>query len=173
NVIAASGGLGVNIVDSSNDIVAGNYVGTDITGSVALGNAYTGGQGDPFFRKVPNNRIGGHSGDPDPAAEGKLHTGNGFVGLAFDIATNSFSPGNYDGIGIGSSFPDLMDTGNTVQGNLIGTNAAGSAPLANAEAGIYLFQSQNTLIGSNGDDQGDALERNVISGNTTAGITID
>jgi titin len=55
---------------------------------------------------------------------------------------------------------------NIIQGNYIGTNAAGTASLANYQ-GIYVATSSNTIGGSAG------AERNVISGNTWSGILVD
>ncbi len=39
NVIAANHGHGINITSGNNNVVAGNYIGTDITGTHALGNS--------------------------------------------------------------------------------------------------------------------------------------
>src|SRR5437763_7447727 len=69
----------------------------------------------------------------------------------------------------------LLNTGNVnnnlIQGNLIGTNAAGTAALPNGNAGIVLGGSlgaltNNTIGGTT------AAARNVISGNTGVGIAI-
>ncbi len=60
-----------------------------------------------------------------------------------------------------------------VAGNLIGTNAAGTAALANANDGIRVEgNTSNTRIGTNGDNVSDTAERNVISGNSQYGITV-
>src|SRR5207302_1559144 len=63
--------------------------------------------------------------------------------------------------------------GNTVEGNFIGTNAAGSAKVANGTQGV-LIQSgaTNNRVGTDGDGVNDAAERNVISGNTSVGVLI-
>jgi len=55
---------------------------------------------------------------------------------------------------------------NTIQGNYIGTNAAGSAASANYQ-GILVTTSSNTIGGSA------ATQRNVISGNTWRAILVD
>src|SRR5262249_52732333 len=69
----------------------------------------------------------------------------------------------------------LPSYANIIAGNLIGTDADGNfgAGFGNAEAGVYINGAQNTLIGTNADGVGDALEANVISGNALSGITID
>lgn len=56
---------------------------------------------------------------------------------------------------------------NLVQGNYIGTNAAGTAALPN-ENGIHLFDAHNNTIGGN-----TATARNVISGNRFNGLQIE
>ena len=58
-------------------------------------------------------------------------------------------------------------TGNTVAGCYIGTNAAGTAAVANGYEGIVFDGSQNNTIGGTG-----AGARNVISGNTYRGIIL-
>ncbi|HEY1376238.1 MAG TPA: choice-of-anchor Q domain-containing protein [Gemmataceae bacterium] len=56
-----------------------------------------------------------------------------------------------------------------IQGNYIGTNAAGTAASANG-IGVFIVSANGALIGSDLDGTNDAAERNVISGNTTAGV---
>jgi CSLREA domain-containing protein len=57
--------------------------------------------------------------------------------------------------------------GNTVAGNFIGTNAAGTAPQANNGHGVFVLNSSGTNVGGTS-----AAERNVISGNTGDGVQI-
>ena len=60
-------------------------------------------------------------------------------------------------------------TGNVIVGNHIGTNAAGTAPLGNAGNGVEISggATNNTVGGTV------ANARNIISGNTLAGIWLD
>jgi len=70
--------------------------------------------------------------------------------------------------GHGVSIYGSGTTGNTISGNYIGLAANGADPLGNSLSGVYLYlNSQNTTVG--GDTEG---ERNVISNNGEAGITI-
>ena len=63
-------------------------------------------------------------------------------------------------------------TSNFVAGNLIGTNAAGTAAVANY-AGVEIDSgASGNLVGSSGAGAGDAAERNIISGNSFAGVWI-
>lgn len=58
--------------------------------------------------------------------------------------------------------------GNTIAGNYIGLNAAGSLTFSNRLNGIRIFQTGNNVIGGN-----TPATRNVISGNRQSGIRID
>ncbi len=57
--------------------------------------------------------------------------------------------------------------GNTIAGNFIGTNAAGTAAAANAENGVYIATSANNTIGGV-----TPAAANLISGNTLDGVAI-
>jgi hypothetical protein len=123
---------------STGNVVQGNYIGTNVTGDAALGNGY----GIYFINQSPsNNKIGGTS-----AGEGNLISGNSSDG----ITMNASSPAN-----------------NTIQGNLIGTNATGTAAVPNANGiSIYLNSGGNLIGGSTSG------ARNVISGNNGKGIVL-
>jgi lectin-like protein/CARDB protein len=58
--------------------------------------------------------------------------------------------------------------GNLIEGNLIGTNSAGSAASANAGNGVLIVDVPNNTIGGAA-----AASRNVISGNGGEGVRID
>lgn len=137
-VINRTPNAGIMTVYGSNNVIEGNYIGTDPTGVVALGNVY----GIVVETPGSNYRIGGTT----PGARNVI-SGNTSNGIAFGIVSAG-----------GSS--------HFVQGNLIGTNAAGTAALPN---GIGLQIASNTsgvLVGGNTYGA-----RNVISGNTF-GISI-
>ncbi|HET9789019.1 MAG TPA: carboxypeptidase-like regulatory domain-containing protein, partial [Pyrinomonadaceae bacterium] len=61
----------------------------------------------------------------------------------------------------------LSSTGNAVQGNFIGTNAAGTADLGNTTNGVFQSQASSTI---GGDVAG---ARNIISGNSNPGIVFN
>ncbi len=144
NLISGNSGPGVNFVGASansGNIVAGNLIGTDVTGRVALGNAsgvVVGGDGI---------RIG--------------TDGNGVSDLE---ERNIISGNRYNGVELGYG-----STGNVVAGNFIGTDATGTEALGNGW-GVYVAGADSNLIGTNGDGDHDAIERNVISGNLTGGV---
>src|SRR4029077_5722926 len=100
-----------------------NYIGTDVTGNVALSNPLAG-----ISISGSSNLIGGLA----PGAQNVIS-------------------GNQTGIEIGGSiFPG--PTNNTIQGNLIGLNALGTAALPNSLGGIRVSNSSNNIIG--GDENG-------------------
>lgn len=134
---------GINIGTGGGNIVAGNYIGTDATGSIALGN----GNGIDI-ESSPSNIIGTNGDGVDDALEGNLISGNN------------------NGIAVGSC------TQTVIAGNLIGVNAAGDSALGNSAVGVIVNGTFNR-IGTNGDGVSDALERNVISANDESGIMLD
>lgn len=56
--------------------------------------------------------------------------------------------------------------GNYIEGNLIGTNAAGTAPIGNGMNGVKVEDADNTFIGGPGSGYG-----NIIGGHTNGGAT--
>ncbi len=142
DVISANGGVGVDIegLDSDGNLVEGDLIGTGTTGSSALGNAES---GVSISFSASGNTIGGAA-----AGAGDVISANGGDGI--EIASNA-------------------TTGNIVEGDSIGTNAARTAALANAQDGVYLTdESADTTIGGTS-----AGTRNVISGNADDGVDID
>lgn len=152
NIISGNDDSGIEI-DGTNATITGNFIGLNAAGTAALGNG-----GDGFFadygvvltaRSGSNFNIGG-----DSAGEGNAISGNGGAGIFVSTGAG----------GTGSS--QL-----SVQGNLIGTNAAGTAAIGNAGSGIRIDTSTNYTV--NGTIGGvTALARNVISGNLADGISI-
>ena len=122
NVISGNGGFG-NISLGSNSsgpqaTVQGNYIGTDVTGTVALNNPLAG-----ISVSGSNNVIGGLT----PSARNVIS-------------------GNQVGIAIGGSIaPGPIN--NTVQGNFIGLNALGTGALPNLQGGVRVSDSSSNVIG--------------------------
>ena len=139
NLVSANAFSGIAIYGAGTDgnTVVGNRIGTDADGTVNLGN------GDAGIRidNAANNAIGGTT-----SAEGNVISGNGTYGLFFS--------------GVGTF-------GNTVMNNRIGTNAAGTSDLGNANAGIlFVTGSHDNTVG------GTATEGNLVSGNDNNGILL-
>lgn len=154
NVISSNTGSGVVISDAGtdNNVVAGNYVGTNAAGSAALGNT---GNGVTIQSGAKNNRIGTDgSNDAFNTGERNIISGNINAGVVIN--------------GAGTNF-------NVVAGNFIGTDVLGTIPLANGGNGglRILGGAQSNRIGTDGNGVADIDERNVISGNTGRGVQID
>ncbi len=120
NVISGNGGDGVVVTDSNtrNTTIAGNVIGTDITGTVDLGNGNSG----VSISGAHTNTVGGLT-----TGSGNLISGNGLFGISIAGATA---------------------TGNHVQGNAIGTDISGTADLGNASTGVLVSSSSNTIGGT-------------------------
>ena len=161
NVISGNGGHGVSIQSQSrNNVVEGNYIGTDVTGTLDLGNA---GIGVHLSDEADDNRIGG----PTAAARNVI-SGNNEHGLVIE----------------------LQSVNNTVEMNYIGTNAAGTVMISNGAPGgppafdwegdgVVLRSAANivraNVIGGNKNNvtvSGAAASGNTIAGNVI-GLTAD
>jgi hypothetical protein len=142
NIISANGS-GIALFSGSN-VVQGNYVGTDVTGTVDLGNSGLG----LFMQGGAENLIGGLTSVPGQPP-GNVISGNNSAGI--DINGNN-APGH------------------TIQGNVVGLNAAGTAAVANGGEGISI---RNTGGGNLVGDAQNAHGRNVVSGNLQHGITLN
>jgi titin len=123
--------------------IIGNYIGTDFSGTEALGNVF----GGIFINAGSSkNRIGGTMpGEP-----------------------NIISGASYDGnINHGNGITINSSDDNIVYGNYIGTNRDGTGVVDNLKAGICIRNCANNIIGGIESGQG-----NIISGNGWCGICI-
>jgi hypothetical protein len=129
--------------------VAGNLIGTDVTGAAAIAN---GTWGVAVVRGAKFNRIGTDGDGVGDDAERNVVSGNTLAGvLIADSGTEQ----------------------NVVAGNYIGTTADGSAALGNGWEGVRLQNgaSQN-VIGFNPTDADPVDDRNIISANGLGGVGI-
>src|SRR5262245_50595224 len=108
NLISGNGSSGIEINDSTStgNQIQSNFIGTDVTGALDLGNTLAGIR----INNAPNNIIGG------TVAE----------------ARNIISGNNQHGIEMNGS----SATGNRMQGNFIGTDVSGTSGLGNSIIGI-------------------------------------
>jgi parallel beta-helix repeat protein len=136
NVISHNGDTGIKLY------------GAFVRNNLVAGNTVTqnGRTGVLLQHGANNNVIGGLT-----AAARNVISGNTTYGIAIDKPTD---------------VPFIAVTRNTIQGNFIGTDAAGSKPDPNG-IGILVVGGTNNLIG--GTDKGAA---NTISGNTFDGVAI-
>ena len=103
NLISGNGDHGIAVIGphATNTTITGNFIGTDITGTAAMGNHGFG----IFVCGSPNNRIGGSGPE-----EGNIISGNSSYGIEV--------------VGSGSA-------GNSISGNYIGVDASGTKELSN------------------------------------------
>jgi hypothetical protein len=136
---------GIMLTGNGTNIVAGNFIGTDVTGTVALGNGWS----PPW----PGYASGVYIDQSPPGKPGE-----NLVGGATPEARNLIS-GNPQGVEIGYS------DGNRVMGNFIGTDVTGTKAIPNTEwAGVMIQNNgQNNYIGAPGAG-------NLISGNDGIGV---
>jgi len=184
NLISGNGNYNVE-VRGANNVVRGNYIGTDASGAKSIGGIHAFG----VSISGTNNIVGGTT-----PAERNIISGNGAgisIGLGTKVqgnyigtdATGSFAVPNNTGIEvnfsdttvvIGGTEPgarnvisgntgsgirlSLSNGGGSVQGNYIGTDATGSYAVGNSH-GISILSSGATIGGTT------PAARNVISGN--------
>jgi len=140
NIISGNTVFGVLIQSAvGGNFVQGNFIGTNASGAGALSNGVVGGGAGINITDSPNNTIGGAPG------AGNLISGNANVGMIFSGAAA---------------------TGNSVVGNLIGTNSTGTTALPNS-IGLVIDSASNNRIGGS-----TVADRNTISGNSIVGINI-
>jgi len=99
-----------------------------------------------------------------------LATGNGLSITASNCVVKGLAIGHFplNGIGIGKITPDDTAANNTISGNYIGVNAAGTLINVNGLSGVFIgLGGTNNLVG--GDQPAD---RNIISGNILEGVGI-
>jgi titin len=185
NVVAGNW-YGVYVTGSDN-VIEGNFVGTDPSATLRLGNVFGLSVGGS------NNHVGGTTAEARNLVSGNLFglgvggTGNrvqgnyigtdltGTQSLANDAAVDVGGPnliggtepgagnlisGNSGGTGV------TIESGATVQGNLIGTDVTGTHALGNRIGVAFHGSSASTsLLGGTGPGAG-----NLISGNSLYGV---
>ena len=140
NIGIAVGGDPINTVDN---VIAGNLVGTDLTGTSPLGNYAD----NIRLENGQRTRIGTNADGRSDSAERNVISG-ALTGSGIFV----------DGSG---------NTGAIVAGNFIGTDISGRVAIGNQSNGVEIFNSSSNTIGGV-----TAASRNVISGNQGQGVKI-
>lgn len=146
NLISGNRRDGVRVLDSTDTTILSNRIGTDGSGSFAIGNRGAGVAIVALGAETHDNFVG----EPDA---GNVISGNLQAGIAIASAPNP-----------GGAVPDADF--NYAFGNLIGTNAAGNAPIPNDIGVVIQFATRNQIgdIAKGAD--------NLIAGNSRDGILI-
>jgi hypothetical protein len=121
NIISANG-RGVDLGSGSNNMMQGNFIGTDITGTIALSNPNVG-----VNTQGTNNLIGGLTSTPGTPPGNLISGNNGGSGV---ILFSSSAQGNL------------------IEGNIIGADITGTQPLGNFPGGIQINGPDNTVGGA-------------------------
>ena len=194
NLISGNDARGLYVAPpASNTIVRGNLIGTDVTGTLAVGNSFG-------IETFPLNVvIGGNTAAARNVVSGNRSTGIQIRGVSAVVQGNYFGTNSagtavvartfthidvYQAVGamIGGTMPGagnlisgasagvtIVESTNTqIVGNRIGTAADGSTPLPNS-SGVYIrSQASQNVIGSPVDGAG-----NIIAFSEGDGIVID
>ena len=191
NLISGNGSIGVHLsLGSSSNVIQGNFIGTDVTGSDLLGNG-----GGVRFEEASDNTLGGAT-----SGAGNLISGNQFHGVEIIefTATRNSVQGNLigtdisgtlglgnKGLGVGIfNAPNNAISGNVisgngshgvqifgvkasanlVHGNLIGSDINGVDALGNTGHGIGIFEASGNLIGGTETISANHIVHNGIHG---------
>ncbi|MGC8639322.1 MAG: beta strand repeat-containing protein [Isosphaeraceae bacterium] len=124
NLISGNLYDGILIYDDAglaqNNLVIGNKIGTDVTGTAAIPNATSGDGGNGIDIYAENNTIGGAG-----TGQGNLISGN--AGNGIEVSATS---------------------GSLIAGDTIGTDLAGGSAVPNGGYGVSLESATNTLLQS-------------------------
>jgi hypothetical protein len=195
NVISGNGEAGVELAGAftSNNLVVGNLIGTDALGFKPVPNQTDGvfvtesasfnsigGATAKLSNVISGNTLGGvlvtnfaldtlvENNEIGTSPDGLAAVPNGGNGVTLlssgtTVTQNVISGNLGSGVGIAGSL-------NTVQGNKIGTDSTGTAPLANHLDGVFM----DVLLGTGGNWIGGIAPdaTNLISGNLLNGIHV-
>jgi titin len=149
NLVSGNQGSGL-VLEGSQDLIQGNRIGTDVTGSFSIANQHDGvllvlliGPG--------GNTVGGTA-----RGAGNLISGNGWNGIEIGGPTSA---------------------GNLIEGNDIGTDAPGQKAVANTRDGILVKNTTGYAIGGASPFAGNVISGNgqdgvEITGGHSSGLTL-
>ena len=155
---------------SSGTTIEGNYIGTDLTGTVDLGNESDGVE----LSATSAIRVGGTT-----VGARNVISGNGAHGVEIKSSFDNVVEGNYIGVdvtgivGLGNSNHGVHITSNAAQDNLIGGTASGAGNIISDNGGVGVIVTSSAA--------GNMIEGNYIGtdvtgtidlGNTSRGVQI-
>jgi hypothetical protein len=133
---------GITMSDEGGNIIAGNYIGTDITGTIDDGNSEGG-----ILIEIGDNQIGGLGPDADDPDD--------------DFLDANVISGN-EGYGV-----RITGDGNVLVNNLIGVDVTGTIAIGNDDSGIRISSGDNLVGDLDERDRG-----NIIANNGGDGVEI-
>lgn len=147
NLISGNGDYGILFAQAgtSGNVVAGNKIGTDLSGTIAIPNGTNSNSRAGIYLGGTGNRIGTNSDGIADNLERNLISGNHGSGITLNIQTNPVAAANI------------------IAGNYVGTDSTGLAALPNSGSG---------LASSSGPNYNVTIRNNVISGNGGSAIAI-
>ncbi len=193
DVISANTGNGIDAANATGVVVQGDFIGTDPTGTVAVGN----GTGVEFVGS-PSATIGGAA-----AGAGNVISANGGDGIQLNDSVGTLVQDNLIGTDVtgtqplgnasagiedgpnleftatddsilgnvisanGGGITSFTATNNLIQGNLIGTDITGARPLGNGGDGIDMVDSGDDTIGGTTAGAGNVISANGGNGFVT------
>jgi hypothetical protein len=188
NVISANNGDGVMITGASaiGNSVVNNIIGLTASGSSLLGNSAAGvaifsasnviGPGNVISGNLQGVLISGATATGNEVlgnligtnSAGEADLGNAEEGVRIDSASDNLVTGNGTGSqvisgnnqGVVIVSVTSAASGNTIQGNFIGTDKAGTLALGNSESGVLIESAPDNMVGGTS-----AATRNLISAN--------
>ena len=189
NVISGNDRAGILVLSTSRrpsggHVISGNFIGTDVTGTGALGNT----SGIVLAEDTQGNTIGGTTPQERNVISGNRESGINILGshntvsgnfIGTDV-TGSADLGNAeDGVRIENAADNTIGgsqngernvisgndkngvlvsgagaNGNTVNGNFIGTDVTGNIDLGNSVNGVYIQDAPDNRIGVPHEEQG-------------------
>jgi len=156
NLISGNNADGVFInAKSTHNRLSGNFIGTDVTGNVALGNSYDG----VAIRNANDNGLIGCNVTTDPFVFYNVISGNGANGVRITSSDRTTIQANFVGIGadnqsaVGNGLNGVVVEGTSTHTIMGGPIPLGNVVAANGKNGIVVrdtasfFTSYNTFCG--------------------------
>jgi CSLREA domain-containing protein len=153
NVISGNATEGIRIAGGDNNLIQGNYIGSDPAGTAAIAN----GENIEIVSQAgpggiaTGNEVGGTIGPAETATP------------SCDGACNVISAAPIEIDLQGNPGPDLPAGATTIAGNFVGLAAGGNAAIPGVGTGIFIGDADGVTIGGPA-----AADANHISGGTTA-----
>jgi parallel beta-helix repeat protein len=154
NVMSGNGsflkkGVGISVTAGNNNVFQGNIIGLNALGTSKVGNS------KGLFFAGSNNTFGG-----DDAGAGNTVSGNGEARPPQDPDPGCDGFGMTVDLLLDADTGELLTLNNTISGNRLGTNPAGTQGFGNCSAALATHPLSQTVIGSITESG-----RNVVSDN--------